>query len=81
MKPDVTIGITQNRHYKRAKELYNKFPELNEKILTGIMDWEGNYFSIIAKGKYVNDLWERRNELGIIEMLGAKIKENPWSQK
>ena len=79
MKIDVTVGITQKEHYGKAKALYEKFPKLREKILTGIMDWKGNYMLIIAEGRYVNRLWEKRNELGIVEMVGVEIKKNPWS--
>jgi len=78
---DPNIGINPNEHYEKARELYNKYPKLHEKVLTSLMDWRGNWIYIVSNGEYSNELWNRHKALGrkgnLVESMGAIIKENP----
>ena len=76
--------INLYRHYRIAKELYDRYPKLKGKFLVGLMDGYGNEIKIICDGGYQNDLHQKNAGLeeGIIyESMGAVIKENPRSLK
>ena len=80
---DTFEGINPNEHYKKAKDLYEKFPELEGKFLLGLRDWKGGEIKVVCDGSYQHELHykSRENHGNLLESMGAEIKENPRSLK